>query len=107
MPAVNPRITITITPELHAVLRRLSELSGQSQSGIVGELLGESVPVFERMVTVLEAAQKLKAEAEGATPPAAQHRGVRLPPLFGTSAAGRAASRALRKTSARGAGRRS
>lgn len=67
MPAVNPRITITITPELHAVLRRLSELSGQSQSGIVGELLGESVPVFERMVTVLEAAQKLKAEAERGT----------------------------------------
>lgn len=64
MPAVNPRITITLTPETHAVLRTLSTLTGNSQSAIVGELLNESRPVFDRMVQVLQAAQKLKAAAD-------------------------------------------
>lgn len=64
MPAVNPRITITLTPETHAVLRSLSALTGNSQSAIVGELLNESRPVFDRMVQVLQAAQKLKETAQ-------------------------------------------
>ena len=64
MPASNPRITITLAPQVHAILRRLSELTGNSQSGLVGELLLESMPVFERMVQVLQAAEKLKAEAD-------------------------------------------
>lgn len=62
MPAVNPRITITLTPSLHALLRRLSELTGNSQSAIVGELLGASTDVFERMVGYLEAAEKLSKQ---------------------------------------------
>ena len=66
MPAVNPRITITIKPEVAAILRRLSELTGNSQSAMVGELLGESLPLFERMVEVLEASQKLRAQAMAA-----------------------------------------
>lgn len=60
MATKNPRITITLTPELHAVLRRLSDLTSNSQSGIVAELLTSSLPVFERMCEVLDAAQKLK-----------------------------------------------
>lgn len=62
MPAVNPRITVTLTPAMHAILRRLSELTGNSQSSMVGELLQSSQHVFERMAAVLEAAHKLKAE---------------------------------------------
>jgi hypothetical protein len=56
MPTKNPRITVTLTPELHAVMRRMSELTGNSQSAIIGELLNTSMPVFERMVKVMEAA---------------------------------------------------
>lgn len=66
MPTNNPRITITLTPEVHALMRRVSELSGDSQSSLVAGMLAESAPVFERMVTVLEAAQKLKAQADDA-----------------------------------------
>lgn len=62
MPAVNPRITITLKPEVHAILKRLSALTGNSQSALVGELLESSAPVFERMATVLDAAEKLRAE---------------------------------------------
>lgn len=60
MPAVNPRITITLTPEVHAVLRRLSALGGESQSAIVGGLLEQSLPVFQRMAQVLDAAKSAK-----------------------------------------------
>ena len=62
MPAVNPRITITLKPEVHAILKRLSALTGNSQSALVGDLLESSAPVFERMATVLDAAEKLRAE---------------------------------------------
>lgn len=62
MPAVNPRLTITLKPEVHAVLRRLSELTQSSQSSVVGNLLESSLPIFERMLTVLEMAEKLKSE---------------------------------------------
>jgi hypothetical protein len=39
-------------------MRRMSELTGNSQSAIVGELLDTSMPVFNRVISVLEAAQK-------------------------------------------------
>ena len=58
-----PRITVTITPEVHALLRRMCELTGNSQSSFVGELLAQSVPVFSRMVEGLEAAERLRGEA--------------------------------------------
>lgn len=56
MPTVNPRITITLEPSVHAVLRRVSELTGGSMSSMIGELLKQSEPVFTRMVRVMEAA---------------------------------------------------
>lgn len=62
MPAINPRITITLKPEVHAILRRLSGLTETSQSAIVSDLLETSLPVFQRMAQVLEAA---KAAQEG------------------------------------------
>lgn len=62
MPAVNPRITITLKPEVHAILKRLSALTGNSQSAMVGSLLESSSSVLERMATVLEAAERLRSE---------------------------------------------
>ena len=64
MPAVNPRITVTLTPAVHAVIHRMSVLGDESMSAIVGGLLAESLPVFQRMVQVMEAATRLKQEAE-------------------------------------------
>ena len=62
MPAKNPRITITLKPILATQLKRLSELTGSSQSGLIGEMLDGSIPVFERLIVVLEAAHQAKAE---------------------------------------------
>lgn len=65
MPAVNPRITITLKPQTHAALQRMSALAGNSMSAIVGELLEQSQPVFDRMVRLLESAAKIKESAQG------------------------------------------
>jgi hypothetical protein len=63
MPTANPRITITLTPETAAMLRELSAVTGNSQSAIVADLMAMSVPVFERVVAGIKAAQGLEASA--------------------------------------------
>jgi len=63
MPTQNPRITVTLTPAVHAVLRRLAALTENSQSAIVGDLLQQSLPAFERMTEMLEAAHTLQGHA--------------------------------------------
>lgn len=60
MPATNPRISITVVPSVEAVLSRLSSLTGQSKSSFIAEILESSMPVLERMVVVLDAAQTAK-----------------------------------------------
>ena len=65
MPAKNPRLTITLQPSLAAQLRRLSELTGNSQSGIIGDLLEGTGPVFDRMIEVLEAAKTATQSMKG------------------------------------------
>lgn len=64
MPTANPRLTITLTPTVAAVLREMSGLVGNSQSAIVGELLETSLPVFERVVKALQAAQNIRDTAK-------------------------------------------
>ena len=65
MPTQNPRLTITLTPAVAAVLKSMSEASGNSQSSIVGELLEVSVPVFERVTKALLAARDMEEAAKG------------------------------------------
>jgi hypothetical protein len=66
MPAKNPRLTITLEPSTAAQLRRLSELTGNSQSALIAELLTDSGPVFDRLIVVLQAATDAKASMRGA-----------------------------------------
>ena len=65
MPTKKPRLTITIQPSLAAQLKRLSQLTGNSQSSLISELLDGSSPVFDRMITVLAAAESAKASLRG------------------------------------------
>jgi hypothetical protein len=65
MPAKYPRLTITMRPGLHALLRRLSELTGQSQSALIFELLDGAEPVLARVIRLLEAATLAKDEMRG------------------------------------------
>lgn len=65
MPAKYPRLTITMRPALHALLRRLSELTGQSQSALIFELLDGAEPVLTRVIRLLEKAELAKEELHG------------------------------------------
>lgn len=67
MPTANPRLTITLEPTLAAQLRRLSELTGNSQSKLIAELLEGSSVVFDRLIQVLEAAETAKLTLKAKT----------------------------------------
>lgn len=62
MVAKNPRVSVTLSPEDYEVLRRLSELNGESMSSIVGELVQTVSPALSRVIEVIEAAQGAKPE---------------------------------------------
>jgi hypothetical protein len=64
MPTPNPRITITLTPSSHAVMKSLSDLSGNSMSSMVAEIITMNEPVFARMVKVLQAAKTVQASSK-------------------------------------------
>lgn len=61
MTTTKPRITITLEPATAARLRRVSDLTGNSQSSIVSEVLDQAGDVFDRLIQVLEAAETAKA----------------------------------------------
>ena len=63
MPTLHPRINVTLSQPAAIVLRRLSELTGNSQSRLIGEMVQEALPVLERMVQVLAAADQAKLVA--------------------------------------------
>lgn len=65
MPAKYPRLTITMRPALHARLKRLSELTGNSMSALIFELLDGAEPVLDRVVRLLETAELAKEQMHG------------------------------------------
>lgn len=60
MPTQNPRLSITFKPSFVVRLRRLSELTGNSQGALAAELLEGCVPAIDRLIKLLEAAQGAK-----------------------------------------------
>ena len=58
MATTKPRITVTLTKRQHEVFTSISASSGQSMSGLIGEIIELSMPTFERMATTF---QKLRA----------------------------------------------
>ena len=66
MSTTKPRITITLEPVTALQLKRISELTGNSQSSMVSEVLEQATPVFERLIRILEAAEAAKKSAEAA-----------------------------------------
>jgi hypothetical protein len=61
MPTLNPRLTVTLKPTTAAQLRKLSQLTGSSQSALIAELLEGSEDVFSRLITLIQAATDAKA----------------------------------------------
>lgn len=85
MPATNPRISVTVTPSVEAVLSRLSAATGQSKSSFIAELLESSMPVFERMATVIEAAKHAKDTLKSQTVKDMEEAESRLHDILGVT----------------------
>lgn len=65
MPSKNPRLTLTLDPEIAFVLRRLSQLTGESQAALVSELLEGNKLAFVRLIRSLERVGRERADLAG------------------------------------------
>lgn len=54
MATTKPRITITLTERQHAVLKSISDSSGQPMSKFISEILEPSMPTLERMAAAFQ-----------------------------------------------------
>ena len=63
MPTKHTRLTVVVTDEVMGMLDHLSSLTGNSKSSMVGDLLSQSMPTFQRMAELLQAAQSLNLKA--------------------------------------------
>lgn len=61
MPTSKPRITVTLTEDQHAILRRISDAGGRSMSGVISEFMVVAQPTLERMA---DAFQQLKQDRD-------------------------------------------
>ena len=62
MPTVNPRINVTLSPQLDLVVQRMAACQRVSKSQVLRELLEAAEPALQRAVVLMEAA----ANAAGA-----------------------------------------
>jgi len=53
MPTPNPRINVTLRPELDAAIAELAALQGSSKSAVVRELLEQVEPMMRRVASLL------------------------------------------------------
>lgn len=65
MPSKNPRLTLTLDPQIAFVLRRLSQLTGESQASLVSELLEGNKLAFVRLIRSLERVGRERADLVG------------------------------------------
>lgn len=64
MATEKPRITLTLEPEWHDVLSRLSEMQGRPMSKVIGELLREIMPILARLTSAMEEVQRANIDAK-------------------------------------------
>lgn len=63
MATSKPRITISLTPEQYAIVRRLSVLQEVPMSRIITDFFGEVAPILANVADTLEAAQRASSDA--------------------------------------------
>ena len=56
MPTVNPRINVTLSPQLDLIVQRMATCQRVSKSQVLRELLEAAEPALQRAVVLMEAA---------------------------------------------------
>lgn len=59
-----PRVTVTLDPDVHAILRELSDLNGESMSRIIGDLVGAVVPTLQQLIEAGRAFRDLEQSVQ-------------------------------------------
>jgi hypothetical protein len=62
MPTINPRVQVTLSPSLDALVRRMAVHQRVSKSQVLRELLEAAEPALQRAVVLMDAATKATAE---------------------------------------------
>lgn len=62
MPTINPRVNVTLSPSLDALVSRLAVLQRSSKSQVLRELLEAAEPALHRAVALMDAASKASSE---------------------------------------------
>lgn len=81
MATKKPRITITLEPDQHDVLQRLSALQKSPMSRIVSELLAEVTPTLEKLTLTLEAASRAHKDIRATIRRSAEEAEAELQPM--------------------------
>lgn len=63
MPSRKPRIALTVPDDLHDILDHLSDLTGTPKTKLILEILEQSKPVFQHMISALEQIKESKENA--------------------------------------------
>lgn len=108
MPETKPiRLTITVTPEVHAAFERLSAASGNSMSRCMGEWLGDTLEAVDYTATLMEKARQapklVMREVHAYALGLADETGALLEKVRSEAGAGRAGGRGARAARAGGA----
>lgn len=82
MATTKPRITVTLEPATYAVLKRMSDVGGESMSALVGSLVELAAPTLTRAAHVIEAAKGADQKALDAFVSALGAAEARLAPLL-------------------------
>ena len=64
MPTTNPRVQVTLSPTLDALVRRLAMHQRLSKSQVLRELLEVAEPALQRAVALMEAASSAQEQAK-------------------------------------------
>lgn len=51
------RVGLSLSPDVDLVLTKLSQLTGQPKTGIINEILEDSLPIFQQVIKALEEAK--------------------------------------------------
>lgn len=65
MPTLNPRVNVTLSPSLDALVSHMARLQRSSKSQVLRELLEAAEPALQRAVALMDAASKASAELHG------------------------------------------
>lgn len=82
MATEKPRITITLEPDQHEVLRRLAALQGRPMSRIIAELLAEVTPTLGRVADSLEIAMRSSEDVRTNLRRVAQEAETEMAPML-------------------------